>query len=318
MIFYIKTLQGEADHLKGNQVWLTGESPSMEVNTTLFSEIIGENKVRFRTGLNLDDIESNYQFKTPEDKETFKEVAKPLIEKVLIKYKEAADSTNTYIWNPSRTELKLNSSTLDRMYDTNDVEGAILYLNILGGGYPSISPTEELAQQNFNRFYVTTIEEFTQKTSQEKFGMKRKAIAALDELLEKTGVDSLVWMSYLTAPINKGYGFSTSKETFEQAFMDYLEGNLNKIDKKRASEDFYKLCDLWKKDKDQLIGKAVVSAADYHGLIYKPKGAGTKYINSLSLNELGTTKEQVYSKLIKPELQQEYKELYDAVKAKLK
>ncbi len=318
MIYYIKTLQGEADHLKGAQVWLTGESPSMELNTTLFSDIVDENKVRYRTGLVLDDIESNYQFKNDEDKKLFMEAAEPLIEKVLKKYPTAKESTNSHFWNPTRTELKLNSFTLDRVYDTNDIEGAILYLNILGGGYPSISPTLELAHQNFNRFYVTTSEDYTHKVSQEKFGFKRKAIAGLDELLDKSGVDGLVWISYLTDHVNRGYGFNTSKETFEQIFMDYIEGNMSKVDKKRASEDFYKLTDLWKKDKDQLIGKAVVSAAVYHGILYKPKGAGTKYINSITLSELGTNQEQVYLKLIKPEYQQEYKDIFDAVKAKLK
>ena len=319
MIFYIKTLQGEADHLKGNQVWLTGESPSMELNTTLFSEIVDENKVRFRTGLNLDDIDSNYQLKTEEDKDIFKTAAKPLIEKVLRKYKEAEQGTNQYFWNPTRTELKLNSFTLDRMYDTDDVEGAILYLNILGGGYPSISPTLELAYQNFNRFYVTTAEDFTERTSQEKFGLKRKATASLDLLLEKSGIDGLVWMSYLVSHVNRGYGFNTDKATFEQIFMDYLEGNVAKVDRKTASENFYNLSELWKKDKDQLIGKGVISAAVYHGILYKPtKGANTKYINSLTSNELGTNQEQVYQKLIKPEYQQEYKEIFDAVKSKLK
>ena len=318
MIFYIKALQGEADHLKGSQIWLTGESPSRELNTSLFSDMVDENKVRFKTGLVAEDIESNYQFKTAEDKEIFTKAAEPLIERILKKYPTAKDGSNIHFWNPGRTELKLNSSTLDRMYDTEDIEDAILYLNILGGGYPSISPTIDLAHQNFNRFYLTTSEEYTQKVSQEKFGFKRKATAALDELLEKTGIDGLVWISYLTAHVNRGYGFSTSKETFEQIFMDYLEGNVAKVDKKFATENFYNLAQLWKKDKDQLIGKAVVSAGVYHGILYKPKGAGTKIINSLTTNELGVNQEQTYDKLIKPEYQQEYKDIFLAVKDKLK
>lgn len=316
MIFHIKTLHGDADSIRGSQVWLTGESPSAELNTELFGEVVDEDKVNYRTGLKPEHIKTNIQFKTDEVRGEFQKIAKPLIAKVLKVHEQAIDPYNKYFWNPSRVQLRLNSQTLERLYDTDNVEDALFYLNILGGGYPSISPTMDLAFENFNRFYVTTEEEFTEKVSQEKFGYQMEAMAALNDLLINNSTETLTWLSYLTTKVNKGYLFNTSKKTYQQVFMDYLDGNSG-LDKKKAAEQFYELVESFKKNKDKVIGEAVVAAAIYHGVLYKNKGAGSKYTNILTGDELGSNATQVYQKLMKPEYTEQYKDIFEEVKKKL-
>lgn len=317
MKFSIKSTYAQPEFIGEARIWGSGQSPYVNLNDQLSQTMVDSIKgiIRFKTGLDIKDIDSN-QHLNKEEKEIYKETAKKLIEVILSTYPEASDNTNQSFWNSDRSLLKLDNFTESIVYDTDEPEGAILYLNIIAGGFPSVSPTLEIAQRNQNKFYLTSPEEFIKKVTQETYGDKRKAMAALNDLLENKGKEALVYISYLLTGKSKGWTMSTSEAKLEQEIMDFIEGKHSDINKKGAAKEFYNLYLQYKIDKDQVIGKAIIEAGKFFGTLQFPKGS-KKLTNMITGTELGSNTEQAYKKLMKAENQKEFKELADIVKEKL-
>lgn len=327
MIFYIKSRNKPVEFINGSKVFMSGEPSFISVTTPMRHEVIDAEKgiKQFRTGFLDSDILTNPEYTITGDEEGSKKlqksyitVAKNLRDFISKAHNHAKDNTNSAFWNEYRTNLKITKQSLAKLHDTNTVEGAILYLSILGGGFPQVSMSEDLATTNQNRFYITSEGEFDKKSIKEKYGDKRKATVYFDKLYNTAGNSDLVYMSYLIPTLKEnGFTFNSSKERLEDAYMEFIEGHLNKADKKKAAEDFIVLYEMWETDKEQLITKATIQAAIYFGLIYKQKGTGAGYVNGLTQNLLGESLEQIYSKLSKAENHEELTELVEATKEKL-
>lgn len=310
MKFLIKRKVSEASFIGDATLWTTGEPPYLNYGEQLRGVPVAEGKVKYYTGLLDEHIQEN-SLLTDEEKEIFIEKAKEIRAKVIKTFPSCQDDTNSIFWNVDRTSIKLNNENIDGIYDTDNIDNAIIYLNILGGGFPSIAPTYEISVRTGTPFYVTSEDAFTQKKYDEEFGFKRKAIAALDELLEKSGIDPLMYISYLTSGLNRGFTRHTSKETYEKILMEYIEGKLQNIDKKKAAENFYLLFKEWKTNPDAVIGRAIISAANYFGIIQIGKDRKLQYA-STGL-DLGINITEAYDKLMKPEYNDEFDKIRNSV-----
>lgn len=319
MIFQIKSRNKELQWLQGSKVFMTGE-PSFISNTSpmRYEMIDAEKNIKqYRTGFQDGDINTNPEF-NEEQKEIYKEKAKKIREFVIGQFPQAEDNKSAF-WNNYRTNLKLTTQLFSKLFNTETIEGAILYLSLIGGGFPNVSVTEDLAYENSNSYYLTTQEDFVAKEVKAKFGDKRKALVNLDALLEKKGLTDLVYFSYMIPALRKnGFTFNTAKERLEESFMEFVEGDLNKIDKKKAAEDFTTLFTLYTNDKETFIAQAIIEAAIYFGILHKGKGNTTFYVNSLTSDQVGSNSKEIYAKLSRPEKAEELKELIEATKAKLK
>lgn len=316
MKFLIKVTENSPVFHGDATEWGTGQTPFINHTETMNPRKYGS-KIKFTTGLSETDIDTNRQL-TSEEKEIFKEKLKtdlPTIEKYFPELRSKDNSTDENFWNNDRTTFRITNNTFSSVFDTEqDPENALLYYAIIGGAFGGISPSKEIAERVGNKFYMTGEDEFTEDKYEEEYGAKRKAIGALDRLLEGTGIDSLLYMTYLTEDINKGFTRNTSKAVLEQALMEYIEGKLTKSGKKNAAKKFYDNYQLWKTDKETLIGKAIIAIAIHYQLIFFKDG---KYITSFNNTVLESRQEESYKKLMKPENQAEFDEIRKAVEEKL-
>lgn len=322
MKFLIKATENPIEFDGNGVVWGTGETPYINYSESMNSVKQGD-KIKYKTGLKDIDIESNRQL-TDEEKSIYKEKLDTLLPKVFKFFPELKvktgedeftinDSDETF-WNTDRTNIKITNSTFSSVFDTDNPEDAILYLSVLGGGFGGVSPTIDIAERNGNKFYLTGEDEFTEQVYAEEYGDKRKAIGALNELIENKGIDPLLYISYLTVDSNKGFTKNTSKAVFEKVLMEYIEGKLNKTAKKEAAKNFYNNYKLWKADKETFIGKAILSAANHYQFIFFKDG---KFITIFNNVILGSRIEDSYKILMKPENQAEFDLIRKSVEEKL-
>lgn len=310
MKFLIKRKYAPAEFNGSAQVYTTGQPGKINHSQSMIGVQVDENKIDYKTGFKDEDILSNPLF-DDDEREIYLEKAKQLRDVIKKRHPYAEDSTNNTFWNQDRTTLKIDESRISLIHDTDtNIEDAILLLNILGGGYTTVSPTLENSDRTGNVFYLTSEDEFVEKVYGEEFGVKRKAIAALDELLEGKGKNNLIYLTYLTGGLNKGYTMTSSPAILEKAIMEFIEGKNDKYDKKSAAESFLKTYKEWKADKDTLIGKAIVEAAYYHGVL----GYKDQKIVYLPLGlDLGRSTKDAYKYLIKPENNQVFDEIRNKV-----
>lgn len=325
MIFQIKSRNKDTEFISGSKVFMTGEPNFIDNNFPMRREIVDLEKgiFQYRTGFKPIEVETNPAFSNASDKELekknkdkYEKIAKSLREFILKSHPQAENDQSGSFWNTSRTNLRIDTNTLvTKFFDTDTVEDAIRYLAIIGGGFPQVSLTEDLAFENQNKFYITSKEDFISKEIKAKFGGTRKAFVHLNTLLEEKGKSDLVYFAYLIPALkSNGFTFNTSNERLEESFMEYISGDLTKVDKKKPANDFITLYDLYESDKEEFIGQSIIEAGIHFGLIYKQKGAGGNYVNGLTHNQLGGKVKEIYKKLVKPENTEEFKELIEKTK----
>lgn len=315
MKFLIEAKYNPIEYNGAAIVFTSGKPPFINVNDQLIHHEYVQGKWTFRTGLQPRDISSNPVL-TETEKKIYLETQERLLPKIKEAYgEESLASDNQVFWNPERTNLKITSDNLQFIYDTEDPDSAILYLNILGGGFPSVAPSKAISDRvrGYN-FYLTTEDEAATKEVTDSFGNKAEAYDALTDLLVESGNDALVYISYLLTDLTKGYSKNTSRATIKRDFINYIENGVNGKDKKRSVNKFYELALQWKADKDTLIAKALIQAAIYHGKIKKSKE--TKKYEYKGI-ELGTTPKNIYDVFMKPANQADFDELITEVEKKL-
>lgn len=325
MIFQIKSRNKDTEFISGSKVFMTGEPPFIDNTFPMRREVVDleKGKFQYRTGFKTVEVETNPAFSNAsnkelekKNKENYEKVAKELREFIIKSHPQAADDQNSSFWNTSRTNLRIDTNVLvTKFFDTETIEGALLYLNIIGGGFPQVSLTEDLAFENQNKFYITSKEDYISKEIKAKFGGTRKAFVNLNTLLEEKGKSDLVYFAYLIPALKtNGFTFNTSKERLEESFMEFISGDLNKLDKKKPANDFITLYETYETNKDEFIGQAIIEAAIHFGVIYKTKGAGSNFVNSLTHNQLGGKVKEIYKTLNRPENTEEFKELIEKTK----
>jgi len=313
MKFLIKLIQNPVEYKGDAIVWGTGETPFIDHRDSMDSRMVN-GKVKFRTGLHPADIDKNKAI-TSEERGIFKTKLETTLPFIVEAYPEALDDTDDTFWNHDRTTMLIANSTFSNVFDTEEnVEHALLYLAINAGSFGSISPTEELARRIGNRFYLTNEEDFVEKEYEEEFGIKRKAIAALSDLIDRKGIDPLLYITYLTVPNSKGYTKNTAKGIFEKTLMEFIENKNTKMGKKNASQLFYDNYMLFKNDKDSFIGQGILKAADHYGIIFFKDG---KFITSINNTILESRIPESYKTMMKPDNQNEFDEIRKAVEEKL-
>lgn len=314
MKFLIKALHSPVNYEGGSQVYGSGESPFIDNTEDLLAIPVTKDKVKFVTGLTEQDILSNNGL-TDDEKKVYVKVAESAKEKVLRVYGEnAVDSTNETFWSGPRVTLKITNSIFSNVFDDENVEDLIFKMQVIAGGYSSIAPTLEIAERTGKKFYLTGEDEFTEKNYKEEFGVKRKAIAALDEILEQKGIDALLYLTWNTLDKNNGFTKNTSKQVFETALMEFIEGKHVKSGKKDCAKRFYDNYVEWKNNKDGVIAKAIVNAAYHFGELYFDDG---KFKTSKRMTMLGSTLEESLKILMKPEHQNEFIDIKKTVEEKL-
>jgi len=314
MKFLIKSTHSPVQYEGGATVYGTGPSPFINSVEDLLAIPISKDKVRFVTGLSEEDIRSNVSLEE-EEKEVYIKLIEPATKKILKVYgKEALDFTNDTFWNPQRTTLKITNTIFSNVFDDENVEDLIFRMQVIGGGYTTIAPSLEIAQRTGKKFYLTGEDEFTEKNYEEEYGAKRKAIAALDELLESKGIDALLYLTWNTVDNNNGFTKNTSKQVFEKTLMEFIDGKHVKHGKKDCAKQFYNNYVEWKNNKEGVIAKAILNAAYHFGFIYLDDG---KFKTSKRLTQLGSTLDESLKILMKSEHQNEFIELKKSVDEKL-
>lgn len=314
MKFLIKALHSPINYEGGSQVYGSGESPFIFNTEDLLAVPISKDKVRFTTGLLEQDILSNNTL-TDEEKKVYVKVAEEARVKVIKVFGDSAvDPTNDTFWSGPRVSLNITNTTFSNIFDDENVEDLIFRMQVIGGGYSSIAPTLEIAERTGKKFYLTGEDEFTEKKYEEEYGVKRKAIAALDTLLEQKGIDALLYLTWNTVKMNDGFTKNTSKQVFEKTLMEFIEGKHVKSGKKDCAKKFYDNYVEWKNNKEAVIAKAIFNAAHHFGEIYLDEGT---FKTSRRLTHLSSNTEDSLKILMKPEHQNEFIEIKKLVEEKL-
>lgn len=324
MKFLIKATENAPEYNGNGIVWGTGEAPFTNYTESMNGSMVG-NTVKYKTGLKDIDIDSNRQL-LQEEKEIYKEKLSTELPRLFkffpqIRIKgggeepDTINDTDATFWNTDRTSVRITNSTFSSVFDTDNPEDALFYFSVIGGAFGGISPTLEIAERNGNKYYLTGEDDFTEQVYEEEYGVKRKAIGALSELLESTGIDALLYITYLTGVDGtKGFTKNTSKGVFEKALMEFIEGKNSKTGKKAAAKTFYDNYKLWKADKETFIGRAILSAANHYQIIFFKDG---KFITSANNTVLASRIEDSYKMLMKPDNQDEFEQIKDLVEEKL-
>ncbi len=314
MKFLIKSTHPPVQFEGGATVYGTGPTPFINDTEDLVSVLVGKDKVKFRTGLDEQDIQSNMDL-TDEEKVVYRKLVDHARTQVERSYgQDALDFTNQAFWNPERTTLKITNTTFSNVFDDTNVEDLIFKMGVIGGGYSIIAPTLEIAERVGKKFYLTSEDDFTEKNYEEEYGMKRKAIGALNDLLEAKGIDALLYLTWNTVDRNNGFTKNTSKQVFEKTLMEFIEGKHVKYAKKECAKQFYDNYVEWKNNKEASIAKAIFNAAYHFGMLYMDEGT---FKTSKRLTQLASNPEESLKILMKSEHQNEFIEIRKAVEEKL-
>lgn len=314
MKFLIKTTHSPAQYEGGSQIFGTGPSPFLSSTEDLLAEPISDGKVRYKTGLDEEDIKSNASL-TEEEKQVYIKLVETAKERVKKAFgAEALNFSNSTFWNPQRTTLNINNRTFSNIFDDENIEDLIFRMSVIGGGYSIIAPSLEIAERTGKKFYLTGEDEFVEKNYEEEYGVKRKAIAALNDILEAKGIDALLYLTWNTVDKNNGFTKNTSKQVFEKTLMEFIEGKHVKHGKKECAKKFYDNYIEWKNNKEGVIAKAILNAAYHFGMLYLDEG---KFKTSKRLTVLGSTLEESLKILMKAEHTNEFIEIRKSVEEKL-
>jgi len=314
MRFIIRKVTSEERYEGGLPIYGTGNSAAFSETDVLKAEKVDERTgvIRYRTGLSKIDIESNSLI-SPSDKESYLKQLDEIREKLSKEYGESSlDPTNVTFWE-KRESLTINNETLQTFFDTNNLEHAILRQNIIGGGYDAIAPNRESAISNQKRFYLTEEESEKERTF-EGSSFKIKALAQLNEIVETKGSDTLLYLAWALVPNAQGFTKNTSKTALTEILFEFINGNLNKTDKKKCAKQFYDMYKKFKTSREDVITEALFKAADHFGLIYYKDG---KYVTKSHKTILGSDITESLKILRHPNNTVELKELKEKVDEKL-
>lgn len=297
MKFMIKAKSSLEAFAGDSVLHMTGESPYFVEIDEIFTERISDTKVKYRI-VSEENIKLNKAL-SKDDIDAYLEALPKVLEKIKAAYGEdALDETNSIFWAKSnRNELRITTDLVKTVFDTDNIDDLILFWNIRAGAYSIVAPSYEVSNRTGARFYVASEEENQEMILEKEVGSKRKAIAALDALLEKGSMDALVYITWNVVEDLYGFTRNTPKSQYETQLMSYIEGKLVKKGIKDCAKNFLSIAKKWSSDKESIIIKGIINAAMYYGYISFRDGV---YKTSSGL-VVGNTKEQMYDILTKSE-----------------
>lgn len=285
----------------------------------------GTPKLKFRTGLDEDQVDFYGWFNTQEKAE-FKEFLKNHREKIVRSFggEDVVDSTNRYFWldDVDRNRLKIDNETLNIVYDTNNLEHCLLYINIMGGAFLElVAPTKEMAESPRTglRYYVEIESNFTDEDVDD-YLTKAEAYSYLTELKDAEG-DSLLFLAWCLQSMAKSFGaYSRSSTKLEliKYHAEFIEGKLNKTGKKNTIKEFIEYSKKWKTgglSREGLMVEAYLKAAEYYSYLNTNKDNKYELTSGLIL---GLNMEEAVKKIRKPVNTEELQKLRDFVENKWK
>lgn len=282
-----KNFKKERSH-KGTPIFGTGMEYHLVYEDTLYTTRVSKDKIRHRTGLNKEDLNSSPVL-TDELKQAYLNNLERVRERIKDFYgEEALDSTNEVFWT-KRGNIIITNDVLNTVFDDEaDVNALILRYNIAAGGFSDIAPSLEMAAVTGKKYYVVEEEEFKTENFEGDINTKLKANAALNSLYEKGSSDGLLYLTWVVLSETQGFTRNNSKEVIVQALSDFIDGKLVNKDKKVCAKTFLEYANKWKNDKEGLIIEAVFNIAVYYGLIYLADG---KYVTKDRNTILGSNKQ---------------------------
>lgn len=291
----------------------TGNDIIKSARIQRFGRLIGENKIKYITGLE----ESDYTY-SPFLKRREKDIT--FFKKELKKYREiissaysddALDPTNKFFWGKEGLKwLVIVPKNESDFYDDINPAHLLIRLGIISGAFPAVAPSVEDAIEHNVRYYMVEQEEANMKSYKDEFGSKLEAMAALNDLVSKKGNDAILNITWSLSDINQGFTRNTSPSVLLKHLMEYIEGKHVKSGKKRCAAEFLEKCQEFDQNREEFLLKVMIKAAYHFGLVFFKDG---KYHTSDKQLTLGSTFEDSIKILSKPENLDELTSLQDEV-----
>ena len=321
--FQIKPVAGKPEKEGDIIVRFTGQSEYINVNDVLGSSLItkqGKQIQKFKTGLELQDVMSNGLIPTTE-KENYKKQIESFRE-FLNEYfgEEELDPTNHFFWkDPENGKLKISSLDLDKFYDTRNAKHALLYFNIMGGGFvDTVAPSKEYAEKYRIQYYIETESEFVSEDG-DSYMTKATAFSLLSELANSSDNQALLFLGWVLHSDSNGFGsytLNTPKSELFKMHGEFIEGKLTFKRKRQTPVKFIEAANSWKDGKNgrpRLMTEAYLKAAQTYSYINSDKDGKLSLPSGLIL---GLSIEKAIDTLLQPKNNKDYEELRSYIEKK--
>lgn len=320
--FQIKTVATKPEREGEYIVRFTGQSEYININDVIGSTLItknGKQIQKFKTGLDKQEVTSN-GFIGSSEKENFRKQIDSFLPFLQEHYGEEIDSTNTFFWSdPENGRLKISNLDLDRFYDTRNPKHALLYFNIMGGGFAdTVGPSKEYSEKFRIPFYIETEHEFISEDG-EGYMKKAEAFSLLNELANTSDNQALLYLGWVLHSDSNGFGaysLSTPKSELFKMHGEFIEGKLTIKRKKSAPGKFVEVANSWKETKigrPRIIVEAYLKAAQVYSYLNTDKEG--KYSLPSGL-QLGLSIDNAVDTLLKPKNTKDFEELRDFIEKK--
>ncbi len=322
--FQIKSIMGAPQKEGDLIVRFTGLTEYLNLSDVLGSTSTiknGKKVQKFKTGLEEADVRFNHFIPVSQKEDFKKQLAdfRPLLADAF-DGEERIDPTNEDFWkDPDVGRLKITNNDLNKFYDTKNPKHALLYFNIMGGGYSdTIAPSEELARESKVNFYIETEGELKDELADD-YVTKASAFGMLMQLSTKADNEALLYLGWVLHSDTKGFGSynrSTSKTELFKMHGEFIEGKLVSKKKRNCPAQFVEVAEKWndgKVGRPRLMTEAYLKASerlsylnmDKEGKYILPSGLqlGLNYIDSVDI-------------LLKPKNSKDFEDLRDFVEKK--
>ncbi len=321
--FQIKSVAGKPEKEGDVIIRFTGQSEYINVNDILGSELItkqGKQVQKFKTGLDLQAVASNGLIASSE-KENYKkqvESFRPFLNDYF--GEDELDPTNTFFWkDPENGRLKISTMDMDKFYDTRNAKHALLYFNIMGGGFvDTVAPSKEYAERFRIPFFMETEDEFISEDG-DSYMTKAQAFSLLRELSETADNQALLYLGWVLHSDSEGFGsytYSTPKSELFKMHAEFIEGKLKFKRKRQAPTKFIATAETWKEAKTgrpRIITEAYLKAAQIYSYINSDKDGKLSLPSGLVL---GLSVDSGVNILLQPKNTNEYEELRNYIEKK--
>lgn len=322
--FQIKSIIGKPTREGDTIVRFSGLSEHLNLGDVLASVSIvkGTQKVqKFKTGLEVDDVKFNNLIPDSQKEDFKKQITE--YRTLLAEYfegEEQLSAFNSDFWkDPDIGRLKITNSDLTKFYDTKNLRHALLYFNIMGGGYiDTIAPTRELAELYKVNFYIETESELHDQISDD-YVTKGRAYSLLTQLATSGDNEALLYLGWVLHSKTKGFGSynrSTPKSELFTMHGEFIDGKLVTAQKKNCPQLFVEAAERWNDGKigrPRLILEAYLIASDR--LAYLNTDKEGKYTLPSGL-QLGLNYVESVDILLKPKNTKDLENLREYVEKK--
>lgn len=274
----------------------------------------------YNTGLDESKIEY-YKWMNEDEKKAHKKLLKEHIEifEKAFNGKDVINSRNMFFWKDKNRDLiTVTNETESMLFKMTDPEHAVLYFNIMSGGFIDlVAPSKEYAEANNLMHYLVHEEDYVDETSQD-FSLKGKAYQLMMELNDMDN-DPLYYIAWCLQPYTTSfaaYSKAFSKQELIKYTALYIEGKLSRDKKRNCVKDFINYATNWKSgnlNKEKIMVEAYINGALYYVILQKDR-EGT--ILTKTGASVGSSVSEAIEILMKPKMAADLNDLRDSVTKK--